>query len=277
MTQPVRPSETTDFIRCPRLWLYKHVEGWEPPASVWTPERLVGSAIHAGIAAYWFNQTDRIVPMPPPAECLTNVLHQGWPPDAPLEFSQEALESHALKVLDKVLTWIGKEMPDAEPLMVEQPLGVDGHTTPDLVTREPGGLIVTDWKYTHVLDSDRIRYRLEGLERTHQFLHYAWAVGQEMSAPVSVFRKVVIVGNPRIVIRAGTFTPEPAALEQWLVSARQMWEDMTEMRAGRKVAYQREAGCFMYGPKWPCPMYEACWTCHGDREKMKMFYTGSPR
>ena len=275
MTLPTRPSETTDFIRCPRLWLYKHVEGWEPPASAWTPERLIGTAIHAGVGAYWRGRggsTDET-----PTQALRLALAIGWPLDAPLEFSQEALESHALKVLDKVLTWISKKMLDAEPVMVEQPLGVDGHTTPDLVTREPGGLTVTDWKYTHVLDPDRIRYRIEGIERTHQFLHYVWAVGQEMSAPVSVFRKVVIVGNPRIIIRAGTFTPEPAALEQWLASARQMWEDMTEMRAGRRVAYQRESGCFMYGPKWPCPMYEACWTCHGDREKMKMFYTRSAR
>lgn len=272
MVAPVRPSETTDFIRCPRLWHYKHVGGWQPPASTWTPERLAGTAIHAGVAAYWLNQRGRVVPMPPPAECLVNVLRQEWPPDAPLEFSRDALESHALKVLDKVLTWITKEMADAEPIMVEQTLRADG-CTPDLVTREPAGLTVTDWKYSAHIDPDRVRYRLENIDRTHQFLDYCWQVGQTLNEPVRQFRKVVIVGGPRIMVREATFTPTQPMLEQWLTGARQMWEDMAAMRAGTKVAYQREAGCRMYGPKWPCTYEEACWTCHSDPVKMAQFYS----
>lgn len=268
MTQPVRPSETTDFIRCPRLWLYKHVEGWEPPASAWTPERLIGTAIHAGLAEHWRGQ--------PWGDALMLALEQGWPSNAPLEFNRDVLESHSFKVLDKVLIWIAKSMPDAEPVMVEQTLREDG-CTPDLVTREPEGLTVTDWKYSHVLDSDRIRYRLEGIDRTHQFLDYCWQVGRTLGEPVRQFRKVVIAGGPRIMVKDATFTPTEPMLEQWLTSARQMWEDMGEMRAGVKVAYQREAGCMMYGPKWPCQMWEACWTCHGDRGKMAAFYTKGDR
>ena len=263
---PVRPSETTDFIRCPRLWHWKHVERWEAPISTWTPERLIGAALHAGIAAYWRGQ--------PPGGGVLLAFGTDWPPDAPPEFSQDALESHTLKVLDKVLAWIAKELPDVRPVMVEEPLGPNGHTTPDLVTREQADILtVTDWKYHHILDADRVRYRLEGIERTHQFLHYCWAVGERLGEPVRQFRKVAIVGGPRILIREATFQPTLSMLEQWLTGARQMWEDMAEMRAGRRVAYQREAGCFMYGPKWPCPMYEGCWTCHGNREKMAQFYT----
>ena len=265
MTLPIRPSEVTTWLRCPRLWQYQYMEGWEPPASAWSPERLLGTALHAGIAAHWRGQ--------PAKGAILVAFEQKWPSTAPPEFSRDALESHTLKVLDKVLAWVAKELPDAKPVMVEQSLGSDGYTTPDLVTREEGGMLtVTDWKYTHVLEPDRVRYRLEGIDRTHQFLHYCWAVGEHLKEPVRQFRKVVIVGNPRIIVRDATFTPEPAALEQWLTGARQMWKDMGEMRAGRKVAYQREAGCLIYGPKWPCPMWEACWTCHGDRRKMAQFY-----
>ncbi len=276
MTQPVRPSETTDFIRCPRLWYYKHVEGWQPPASAWSPERLVGSLIHAGLAAYWLNEGPESLRGGPlnhtPQDTLHYTMDRDWPPDAPLEHSRDANEAHALKVLDKVLAWIAKEMADAEPIMVEQTLRADG-CTPDLVTREPAGLTVTDWKYSAHIDPDRVRYRLENIERTHQFLDYCWQVGQTLGEPVAQFRKVVIVGGPRIIVKEATFTPTPTMLAQWLTGAQQMWQDMAKMRSGDAVAYQREAGCRMYGPKWPCTYEEACWTCHGDRGKMAQFYT----
>ena len=273
MSNPIRPSETTDFIRCPRLWHLKHAGKWEPPASAWTPERLVGTAIHAGVAAYWIR---KLQPYESPYDRLAFTFGEGWPLDAPLEFSYDALLAHSLKVLDKVLIWIAKEMSDAQPIMVEQTLREDG-CTPDLVTREPAGLTVTDWKYSAHIDPDRVRYRLENIDRTHQFLDYCWAVGEHLKEPVRQFRKVVIVGGPRIMVKEATFTPTPSMLEQWLTGARQMWEDMSEMRAGTKVAYQREAGCMMYGPKWPCMFTEACWTCHGDEAKMAAFYTRSSR
>ena len=274
MIQPIRPSETTDFIRCPRLWQYKHIEGWSAPPSAWTPEKLMGSAVHEGLAHYWYLKRPGYFYAGPPDAPVANVFLRDWPDTAPPEFSLDGHLSLALKVLDRVLAWIKVNMADAQPVMVEEPLGENGHTTPDLVTREQGDILtVTDWKYTHVLDSDRVRYRLEGIERTHQFLHYCWAVGERLEEPIRQFRKVIIVGNPRIIVRDATFQPTPIMLEQWLTSARQMWEDMAEMRAGRRVAYQREAGCFMYGPKWPCPMYEGCWTCHGNEAMMAQFYT----
>ena len=279
---PIRPSETTDFIRCPRLWRYKHVDGWQPPASAWSPERLVGSTLHAGIAAYWVWLEEKGPEMTGSGAKFAEMaaqdyIRQGWPPDAPLEYSRDALESHALKVLDKVLAWVEKEMSGVEPIMIEQALDEKGHTTPDLVTREPAGLTVTDWKYSAHIDPDRVRYRLENIDRTHQFLHYCWAVGKHLKEPVRQFRKVVIVGGPRIMVREATFTPTPAMLDQWLTGARQMWQDMSEMRAGERVAYQREAGCTMYGPKWPCTYTEACWTCHSDPDKMAQFYTRPSR
>ena len=267
---PVRPSETTDFIRCPRLWRYKHVDGWQAPMAAWEPWQLMGTAIHAGLAAFWRSGAK-------PEAWAAQALRDGWPADAPMEFSREGLESQALKVLDKVLTWCAKEMPDATPLLVEQALGADGHTTPDLVTREEGQLVVTDWKTSWNLDADRVRYRLEGLDRTHQFLHYAWAVGEHLKEPVSLIRKVVIVGSPRVLVRAATWAPSAAAIESWLASARQMWTDMAEMRAGERVAWQNTNGCKMYGDKYPCPMWEACWTCHGEETKMAQFLMRSGR
>ena len=187
-----------------------------------------------------------------------------------MEFSREGLEAQALKVLDAVLKWIPKGMPDAEPIMVEQTLRADG-CTPDLVTREPIGLVVTDWKYHHHVDPDRVRYRLEGLDRVHQFNDYVWQVGESLGEPVRLMRKVAIIGGPKVMVRAGEFVPTIEGTAQWLKGAQEMWAQMAEMRAEARVAYQRPEGCKPFGEKWPCPMWEACWTCYGDREKMAQF------
>ena len=276
---PIRPSEVTDWIRCNKLWEFKYLQGWRAPDSAWEPWQLMGSAVHAGLSTYWeqIREPDTKLVIPDPASMVSRTLTQGWPPTAPAEFSRDGLESLALKVLDKTLAWIAKEMPDAQPVMVEEALGPDGHTTPDLVTDEDGVLTVTDWKTSWNLDADRVRYRLEGLDRTHQFLHYAWAVGERLGRPVQRIRKVVIVGSPRIIVRDATWTPTPQALEYWLTSARQTWQDMAMIRKGERVASLNTNGCKMYGDKYPCTYWDACWTCHGDREQMAQFLVREPR
>lgn len=225
----------------------------------------MGTGMHAGLAAH-FKGT------PEPATALTEALAREWPDDAPQEYSRDGHEAQALKVLDRLLKWVGKEMLGVDVLMVEHSLGLDGHTTPDLVTRENGVLTVTDWKYSHYVPADRIHYRLEGIERTHQFLHYAWAVGEYMGEPVRQFRKVVIVGGPVIKVVGATFDPQPY-LANWLAQSQVKWAEMRDMERMPELVYRREQGCMMFGDKWPCQMFEACWTCHGDKEMMKNFYT----
>ena len=235
----------------------------------------MGSSIHAGLAAYWDTKMGR--PTTSPEDEVTGEFSLSWPEDAPPEFSREGLEAQALKVLDAVLKWISKNMPDAEPVMVEQTLRPNG-CTPDLVAREPIGLVVTDWKYHHHVEPERIRYRLEGLDRVHQFNDYIWQVGESLGEPVRLMRKVAIIGGPKIMVRAGEFVPTAEGTAQWLTGAQEMWTQMAEMRAGSRVAYQRPEGCKLFGDKWPCMFYEACWTCHGDREKMAQFLVkGVPR
>ena len=278
MTLPIRPSAVIDWIRCPRLWWYKE-QGWAAPPSAWSPERLMGSAVHAGIAAYWANSRS---PIPTtPAYWLNQVFIDEWPDDAPPEYSRDTLTTQALQTLDAVLHWITEHMPDAKPVMVEQSLGADGHTTPDLVTRERSGhgsgqgsgLVITDWKVSMSLPADRLLARLEGIERTWQFLHYCWAVGEHLQEPVWMFRKVVIAAGPKILVREATFQPPPAMLAAWLKDAEAKWGLMHQMKTGTLYPWRQETGCFMYGPKWRCPMYDACWTCYGVEKQMAQFNT----
>jgi len=230
---------------------------------------LMGTAVHAGLAAGW--KWGEV-----PRRAVEAAFAGGWPEDAPAEHDRNALEAQALRVLGAVTEWCAREMPDAEPLMVEEALGTDGHTTPDLVTREGGQLVITDWKYSHHVPADRIHYRLEGPERVHQFWHYVWAVGEHLKEPVALFRKVVIVGGPKIVVKDATFRPTPEGLAQWLAGAKNIWSDMEAGRVaveeGECFTWQNPNGCKPYGDKWPCSYWDACWTCYGDRKKMENFY-----
>lgn len=282
---PIRPSAVTDWNRCPRLWWYKE-QGWSAPPSAWTPERLMGTAVHAGLKDYWrgLQVANGLAPgefmlrSRTPHHAVEDAFALEWPPDAPPEFSREGLESQALKVLDAVLKWITKEMPDAEPVMVEQSLGADGHTTPDLVTREPGGILaVTDWKTSMHLPADRIHYRLQDIDRTWQFLHYCWAVGEHLKEPVTLFRKVVIAAGPRIMVKDATFVPNDAMLHAWLRDAKVKWDLMAQMRNGSVYPWRQEDGCLKYGEKWRCPYYEGCWTAYGDETKMAQFLVKEER
>lgn len=230
----------------------------------------MGTAIHAGLAAHWRRKERAEV-----ENAVTEALRVEWPPDAPSEFSREGLESLALKVLDKVLTWIAVNMPDAEPVMAEQALGTDGHTTPDLVTREntgPGrGLVVTDWKTSANLPTDKIMYRLQEIDRTWQFLHYCWAVGKHFQEPVARFRKVVIAMGPKILVRSAEFIPSPEMIAAWHKDALAIWRQMSDIKEGRAYAPRNENGCLKYGARYRCQYYEACWTCFGDAKRMENF------
>ena len=284
MIEPIRPSEVTDWIRCPRLWWLRD-QGWRPFDTQWTPERLLGTAVHVGLAAWWASLSLLQGSYSTPGhrllaeDAIKDTMISQWPPNAPAEFSREGLEAQALKTLDAVLKWIAKHMSDAKPVMVEQSLGADGHATPDLVTREQadiypdtdGILVVTDWKISANLPVDRIQYRLQDLEKTHQFLHYAWAVGEHLKEPVRLFRKVVIAAGPQIRVKDGTFTPTPESLAAWHADAQVKWDLMHKMRDGTVYPWRNEDGCLKYGEKWRCWAYDGCWTAHGDPERMRQF------
>lgn len=263
----IRPTEVQKWSRCPMKWYLEDIEGWRLPDSAWSPERLMGSAVHAGMAARFKGQS--------PLVEAAAVLFGGWVMGT--EHDIDAWSPILEKVLRELDKWCQKVINGHEIVMVEQSLGEDGHTTPDLVTRENGELAVTDWKYSHNVPADRISYRLEGTERSHQFLHYAWAVGNHLNEPVKRVRKVVIVGLPKAMVRHVEVEITQPMLDSWLEGAEAKSDQMDDMRQGGIGVYRREEGCKPFGDKWPCEMMEACWTCHGDREKMKNFYVkGDP-
>jgi len=87
----------------------------------------------------------------------------------------------------------------------------------------------------------------------------------------------VIGCTPKPIVKAVEFTVEKAAFLSWFDGAINKWEQMSKMAQNPASVYRREEGCKPFGEKWPCPMFEACWTCHGDREKMANFYIKEDR
>src|SRR3972149_2760518 len=260
MIQPYRPTSVERWSRCPTLWYLSEVEGWQKVGGEWTSHMLIGSTIHAWIAGYWRRILDG-PDAPDPEMNALDFLCEGWPLDQP---GLDAAKEHVRKVAEAVMKWISKGMPDAIPLIVEQSLGADGHTTPDLVTREPGGIVITDWKYSAHVAPENIHYRLDGADRSHQFAHYAWAVNEYLKEyvkeSVRLIRKVVIVGGPRIIVKAVEVMVDEHAQAEWLRQAKVKWQEMGDMTRMPELVYRREEGCKPFGDKYPCEMYDACWT-----------------
>lgn len=297
MTVPIRPSSVTKWTQCPTRWWLEDVRGWTPPLSEWTPHALVGTAIHAGLALWWQRKAQEpngaldqgvykgsgwewVLDGPEgPLKAALRALQEGWPPEVEgLEVQRAAIE----RTMPALIRFCETEMREELPVLIEHPLGEDGHTTPDLVTRGPLGLVVTDYK-THLhVEPDRVKYRLEGVERVHQFQHYAWAVSQYLGEPVRLIRRLTIVLGPKVVVKAAECEVDGRAQTAWYTQAeekwRKMWSALDENEQGDEVYFapahiwRNENACKPYGEKWPCPMYTACWECHGDEELMAKFY-----
>ena len=258
-------------------WYLEDIEGWRPIGVQGVNIPIVmGTAVHAGMAALWRTWSqDRMI------EAAMNVLTSG----APIT-ELAGLCALLAKILGKAYDWCEASMGHAEVIMVEQSLRENG-ITPDLITREHGDLVVTDWKYHHKVKREHLHYRLDGPERNHQFLHYVWDVGEYLGrahrAPgcqerVRLFRRVSIVGTPQIIVKDSIFVPTEPMMTAWLQQAKRKWHEMDQtIAAGTgfhgNFAYRREDGCMPYGAEHPCEMWAACWTCHGNREQMSNFYT----
>jgi CRISPR/Cas system-associated exonuclease Cas4 (RecB family) len=267
----IRPTSVEKFTRCPQKWYYEDVEGWREPGVGPSVPIIIGTAVHAGMAALWRGQDES-------SARVLDVFKALWSDSEP---GREAAEDLALKVVLATMRWC-QQLGEVEVVAVEEPLGDPWQGTPDLITRETGGLVIWDWKYSHEVKPEWLHYRLEHPEHSHQFQHYIWAVQEKYHESVSLFRKVVIVGLPKVQVAQALFVPDPMAQQEWLRQAKVKWHTMAMMKAGGMLhgglVYRNENGCKPFGDKWPCPMWRACWECHGNREQMAQFYVkGDPR
>ena len=254
---PVAPTHTENWLRCP-VFAHLRREGWEP-RGLWTPNRLLGSAIGDGLTAHY--RTLRGDAPQSPQEALETTIragampHDTWTVDALLKLARKGL---AAGMADRV----GEQ---GEIVMVDEPL--PSRARPDLVQRIPGqGLVVTDTKVTMSHGAERI----SDYDTAHQLWHYAWEVGDTLGEPVSWVRVHQVTLTPtRTILHPIRVTP--ARLAFWLRGATDAW---ARIAVGGDPAPNWSACVGRYGR---CVYTEACHVLDLDPDGMEAVYERIPR
>ena len=230
------PSEVRNWMVCPAFWHYSRT--WEPRAAQWTPHALVGTAIHAGIAAY-----------------LRNPDTEGTGPASPLHVAIQTLgegyveqETWSLLSLSKLVEKGYCALRDA----IQERWGVDLHqiyieyADPHQDPRisrgrkyrvvdfvrchqgcEPETFEVWDWKTKINLDDQYLGEALRSGMHSWQLLDYSWHVQQWTGTTVTQAGHGLVVlgpGKPKVHWPTVRITPE--RLTQWHAQARRIWSMM---------------------------------------------------
>lgn len=255
------PTETDDYLLCPRLRVLKRKLRPRGCGS-WTPHMMLGTAIHKGLEVVYGQGKSQ-----PAAHALAfQVVDDEYQPGS--EWSIEGCYKLVTKGLAEALK---TELLSPEGSVVGTELWA-AHSKIDLVTREPFGLVVTDHKVSLELEKKKLEYRVRDLDPSWQLLHGAWAVFQKYGEVPRWSRAHIIALGPRpfTYIHSIEITPERlvdferSALRHWErmeVDSRCMPEDLPAMNT---------RSCWQYGRK--CDFYELCHTYGGDLTKADTLY-----
>jgi hypothetical protein len=271
------PSEVDLFLRCPMLWWLTRKRGWvsrvEP---AWTPNRLVGSAVGAGLTILYGQYPDKGWPekvSPESQEEAHRVLVEGWVDQD--GWSLEALQRLVDRGLDVAVK--GPQMEGVQSVvMAEQ--GVYGRR-PDVILRFPDGLVVDDNKVAMALDAHQEPYRLAEYDHSWQLLDYAWHVGEYLAEPVTLTRLHLIVLGPRKHVTLHQVPVTRERLDRWYESAAGVWRTMEEMEQGSRAVWMGLTACTNKGLHFGqprCPMYDACHVYNGNERAMEVGFERLP-
>lgn len=256
------PTETESWLRCPVYRAYQ--KRWAPRGN-WTPHRLLGNAIHAGLAAHYGLPPLR----PDPSEALPlavayNVLDDEYVDQD--EWTRDGLAKLIEKGLQAALTLdvLGLE---GKVVAVEKRIL---RCKADLIHREPAGLVVTDWKVKLELDSRYKDRTLGELTDAWQFKHDAWAISSHYGEPVVRVQAGVIVltGRARAFLHPLLHLTSEH-LDNWHQGAETAWLRMAEEDDGIAAPTMNTTACRRYGV---CPYYDACHHLNGDETRFATLY-----
>ena len=249
---PFSPSRTADHLRCP---LYAHLKRtWAPTGGVWTPNRLLGTAVGDALSAHY-----RGGPNAEATEVLRRVIQEGWQPND--TWTPEALVKLAQRGFERAAADGVRE--SGEVLMVDEPLPSTGR--PDLVQRLPmsGGLVVTDTKCSLRGGEDR----LSEYFTSHQLFHYAWEFQEVFQEPVTWCRIHYVTLTPRAQTYLHPIQITPQRLAFWLRGAERAWREMATQADPPPPDF---TAC--YGKYGRCEYLDACHVLHLDPDAMPSLY-----
>lgn len=228
------PSQVHQWLTCPAFWqLSKH---WEPRAIVWTPHQLVGTAIHAGIAAWLRPQ---IAGSPPASQEIPLTVALATLADGYHEqetWALEGLQALVTKGYQRLQRFIEQEiLSQARVLAVEMPDPNQDprwgphrvHRVVDCILERGGALEVWDWKSKIRLDESYLWETARAVKHNWQLLDYAWHVGQ-WYGPVRYAAQGLVVLGPKLLAKSFPTLIDLERLTQWRNQADKVWQAMWE-------------------------------------------------
>jgi hypothetical protein len=271
-----RPTVTKDFLKCPMYWRLKQL--WQPKAGEWTPYKLMGTAIHAGVHEFWLSRD-----LVKAAQVAQEVLGANFV-DQPI-WTQEGCSKLVSKGLLEALQGTpGHVMWSQTEDLVGSELDL-GHCHPDLVTRSKvtGQLFVTDLKTSYVVKPQWVSKRLLSYETDWQFHHYAWAVGEKYGEPVEAVRVQLVALSPKVTSWVYPVKLSQARLKNWLETAKSVWINLDQVKnriekypapiGGSFHPIQNLTSCDQYGG---CEFKTACHTLELEEKTFASFYDPIP-
>jgi len=284
------PTRTSDFIYCPVYYHLKNVDKWAPEHySKGELAMITGSALGAVCAAMHerSNARDDLSGLVSHLQRIAlariehelDLLKQQGRTCVPKDVAyEEGRRGRILRVIPRILE--RDPLPrDWQILGTEVVLPDHGNARIDLVVRDPQHLAVVDYKVKLTLRKDQVAYEREEWAYSWQMLHYAWAFSQAMAKgyakdkPVHRFWIYMVVLEPTFDIHLWPYEINPEHMASFEVSARQVWQDMSDSHAGKRAWTMRPVHFKKWGRgNYKCEFFNACLKYHLDAGAMKQEY-----
>ena len=278
------PTDTQDWSRCALYRKYKR--RYQERGQDWNPNMPMGTVLDHAMKTWWQGVTissphDRDADaMDAGLSLLASSFQEN--PDYTLD-ELRVLFKKGLKVAIKGQTnqpgweyWAEREKvvkiststrdPKAEGALVWKGQYVG---TPDLITRDHRGLIVTDLKNSLYTNPIYLPKRLAEYDTNTQGWHYAYFVSLIYGEPVVEvrFQNIVMAPSVKNVVAVISITPE--RLNFWFADSVIKWSRMAQ-EGKTDVAPGNWENC--YGKYGKCPFYMICHELDRDPEKIKVFF-----
>lgn len=268
------PTEVTRWLTCPVFWRLS--KAWQPRVEVWTPHKLVGTAIHLGVACILAQIKDPLSCPKDPVISAHEVLREGFQPQETWGLDGLAkLVERGVRVLAEAIET--RLLPGAQILAIEYtdptsalPPGVKVPRIVDCILERDGALEVWDWKSAINQDEKYLPEKGRAVLHSWQLLDYAWHAEQWFQKSVTTAGHGLVVlgpGKPKAHFLPVTLSRE--RLDQWRRDARMVWSEMAYGAMFPEDEWHNWAACtdrhLHYGKE--CQFMAACHT-YNDNEAL---------
>jgi hypothetical protein len=246
------PSQTRDYLKCPRFWGLRQASGGKRGFNV---AMEAGSAIHEGLAYFWRGRST-VVDLKgwqeESIQAALNYLIGVWEdnPDNDLETVLGLITKGLKKGLSTDLleggTLIGVEMCLDHPHL-HTPVPGKCSIADFVHRRSDGGVVITDHKTKLSLNPMYVAKELNQIEYDWQTRHYAYRFWRMFGEIPVERRKHLIVCAPTPKAQVSTAVFNPQKLAEFQLSAHFWWQQMAVSTPLGAINHPNFDSCQDYG------------------------------